>query len=665
MKDILFDPIIINKLEIKNRIYMPAMHLNMAKNFFVTDRLIDFYSKRAEGGTGAICVGFATVNNLAGYPKNIGAHKDEFIPGLKSLSDAIKNGGAKSVVQLNHSGRYNMSLLTGGKKPVAPSAIASNLTKEVPKELTIEEIKKIIKDFGDAALRVKKAGFDAVEILSGTGYLISEFMSGLTNKRDDEYGGSFENRIRFGLEVIQEARKQVGEDFPIIVRMNGNDFMPKGQGREELLKYAKKISAKGYADALCINVGWHEARVPQIIASVPAGVFSYLSAGVKNATNIPVIASHRINTPQTARDLLNNGEANMVAIGRGLIADPEFAVKAKTGREKEITHCIGCAQGCFDNIFKMAAVECLCNPLAGYEKTKPIIKSKNKKNILIIGGGVAGMTAALTAHKRGHKVVLYEKNRLGGQIFIAAAPNGREEFKRLAEDLIFKVNSSSIKVIIKPVDEEIIEEGNFDEIIITTGAATAIPNIEGINLKNVVSAWDVLQNKAYTGKKIVIIGGGAVGVETALFLSEKGCLSGEALKFLFINKAESYDDLYKLTTRGTKEITVVEMINKIGKDIGKSTRWAMMQDLAIKGIKVFTQAKALKITESYLLVEYNGKEEKIFCDTIVIAAGSVSYNPLEAMIKEKGIPYHVIGDAQKVGLAYDAVHKGFEIGRKI
>ncbi|MDA8403979.1 MAG: NADH:flavin oxidoreductase [Desulfobacteraceae bacterium] len=297
MRDPLFQPIKINTLDIKNRIDMPAMHLGMANNFEVTDQIVEFYAERARGGVGMICVGYATVDELSGNTLNIGAHKDEFIPGLARLSKAIKDNGARSCVQVNHAGRYNMSFFLNGKQPVAPSAIASRMTREVPKEMDKDEIRQTIDSFAQAAMRVKKAGYDAVEVLSGTGYLISEFLSPLTNKRADEYGGSPENRMRFGLDIMRAIRKQVGKNFPVMVRMNGNDFMPGGQGNAELKLYAKALVEEAGVDALCINVGWHEARVPQITAAVPRGAFAYLSRGIKEAVNVPVIASHRINDP--------------------------------------------------------------------------------------------------------------------------------------------------------------------------------------------------------------------------------------------------------------------------------------------------------------------------------------------------------------------------------
>ena len=665
MKDPLFTPININKLEIKNRIYMPAMHLNMASEFKVTDQLVNFYAERAKGGAGFICVGYATVNDLAGTTLNIGAHKNEFIPGLSRLASAIKDNGARAAVQLNHAGRYNFSFFINGNQPVAPSPVPSRMTGETPKELELSEIKQIIDDFAQSALRVKKAGYDAVEILSGTGYLISEFLSPLTNRRTDLYGGTLENRMRFGLEIMQAIKQATGKDFPLIVRMNGNDFMPKGQGREELQEYAKALSEIG-VDALCINVGWHEARVPQIISSVPRGVFAYLSQGIKELVNIPVIASHRINDPHTARELISDNMCDMVAMGRSLIADPLLPKKAEAGKQDELIHCIACAQGCFDNVFKLKPVECLCNPKAGHEADQ-MEKTKTPKKVMVIGGGPAGMSAALAAFEKGHDVTLYEKTgRLGGQLFLAAIPPGREEFAELAKDLSRQTAVKGIKTVFNTdVDAELIDSQKPDTVILATGAAYLTPPIPGNNLPHVVQAWDVLTSKAHTGKKIAVIGGGAVGVETALFLAEKGTLSGEALKFLFINKAESNETLYELATKGTKQIILIEMLDKVGKDIGKSTRWTMLQDMKRSNITILTATKALEINETGVCIESDNKIENIQADTIVLAAGSIPYNPLEPVLKQKNIEYQVIGDAGKIGRAFEAVHQGYAAGRKI
>ena len=666
MKDPLFEPITINKLEVKNRFYMPAMHLGMGDEFKVTDQIVDFYAERARGGAGMICVGFVTVDEMSGNMQNIGGHKDEFLPGLTRLAAAIKDNGSLAAAQLNHAGRYNPSFFLGGKQPVAPSPIASRMTRETPRELEVDEIKEIANSFAQTALRLKKAGFDAVEVLSGTGYLISEFLSPLTNQRKDEYGGPLENRMRFGLEVMAAIQKAVGEDFPLIVRMNGNDFMPGGQGRIELQEYAKALVDNG-VDALCINVGWHEARVPQIVSFVPRGVFAYQSKGIKEKVDVPVIASHRINDPTVARELIADGMCDMVAMGRSLIADPYLPEKTKNGKEDEIIHCIACAQGCFDHLFQLKSVECMCNPLAGHEADRKIEKADKPVKVAVIGGGPAGMSAALAAHARRHDVTLYEmSDRLGGQLFLAGAPPGREEFLELARDMQKQIAVKGIPVVLnKAVDAELIAKEKPDVVILATGAQPLIPPIPGIDGPNVVQAWDVLLNRVATGKRVVVIGGGAVGVETAMFLAEKGTLSGDALKFLMLNKAEDMDTLYELATKGTKDVIVIEMINKIGKDIGRSTRWGMMQDVARLGITTDAETKALEITETGVKVEREGKTEEIPADTVVIAAGAQSYNPLQEALESKGIVCKVVGDAGQVNTAFDAVHQGFEAGRSI
>ncbi len=666
MSDPLFRRIFIGAVELKNRLFMPAMHLNMCRDFKVTDQLIEFYRERAKGGVGLISVGYATVDEFSGSPANIGAHLDEHLPGLTALAAAIHEGGAKATVQLNHAGRYNSSFFLGGRKPVAPSPVACRMTRETPKELEPEEIAATIKRFGDAAERVRKAGYDLVEILAGTGYLISEFLSPLTNKRQDTYGGSLENRMRFGLEVVAEIKGRVGDDYPILVRLNGNDFMEGGIGQDELLEFAVALDEAG-VDALCVNVGWHEAQVPQIVTKVPRGAFAYLARDIKERVSVPVIASHRINDPRIARLLISEYFCDMVAIGRALIADPMLPEKIRTGRENEIVHCVACGQGCFDHLFKMKPVECLCNPRAGHEYEAQPEKTKTPRKVMVVGGGVAGMSAAIAAAELGHRVTLYEKGlRLGGQLHLAGAPPGRGEFVIFAEDFARQVALHGIQVVMGiPVDRKTLAAEKPDCVILATGGEPITPPIPGVDRKHVVQAWEVLAGTVATGRRVVVVGGGAVGIETALLLGEIGTLSGEELKFLLVNGAVAPEKLYKLATEGTKEVVVVEMADTLGANFGKSTRWGMLQDVSRYGVKTLTQAKVLEITEAGVRIEHGGEISELPADNVVLAVGTRSANPLQKLVEELGIAFNVVGDAMAPATVFEANHQGYNAGRSI
>ena len=667
MRDPLFEPIALNRLELKNRIYMPAMHLNMAHNFQVTDRMKAFYKRRAQGGAGMICVGYATVDELSGTSLNIGAHSDEFIPGLRDLARTISQSGARSAVQLNHAGRYNFSFFLDGQAPVAPSALASRMTKETPRALETEEVGLVAERFIQAGERVKEAGFDALEILCGTGYLISEFLSPLTNQREDAYGGSAANRMRFGLEIMQGLRRRLGTDYPLLVRLNGNDLMENGIGREELQEFAARLVHEAQVDALNVNVGWHEAGIPQITSGVPRAGFAYLAREMRERTQVPVIASHRINDPWTARELIGAHMSDLVALGRGLIADPDFPRKAEQGREKEIVRCIGCGQGCFDHIFALKPVGCLANPEAGHEVELRDVAPGPAKRVLVVGGGPAGMSAAIAAHDQGHSVTLVEEaDRLGGQLHIAAVPPGRSEFGSLAEDLAAQVAARNIELVLGcRASAEWIAQQHPEEIVLCTGAKPAEPSIPGVESASVCQAWDVLLRRAWTGKRVVVLGGGAVGVETALFLAQEGTLGAEELKFLLVNKVEPCDYLHSLCLGGSKEVVLVEMLERLGQDIGKSTRWTMLQELKRFGVQVRTKTRALEIGAPGVKVDCGGEEQFLPADSVVLAVGSDPYNPLQAELESLGLTCRVVGDASQPAQAMQAIHAGYGLGKSL
>jgi 2,4-dienoyl-CoA reductase (NADPH2) len=664
----LFSPIKVGSLTLKNRIVMPAMHLGYCYDKSeVTDRLVAFYEERARGGAALLFVGGCPVDEYASSMKEmIGLSDDRFIPGLKILTDTVHRHNTLVAAQLFHGGRYVRSGMIG-RQPIAPSPIAAGITREVPREMTLEDIQRTIFNFAEAAVRAKKAGFDAVEVLAGTGYLISEFFSPLTNRRTDGYGGSPAARMRFGIEVAWAIREAVGFDYPVIFRIAGHDFMAGGNTNSEAAQFADLLE-KHSVDAFSVTGGWHESRVPQITMAVPRGAFVHMASGVKAAVTKPVVACNRINDPDLAEEIVRDGRADMVGLARALLADPEFPMKAMTGRTNEIVPCIGCNQGCLDRIFSMEPVECMVNPRAGREfEIPPVQKAARSRKVMVVGGGPAGLSATRTAAQAGHKVTLYEKEaHLGGQMPLASAIDERREMGAFVEPFAEQAKAAGAMIASGiEVDEVIVKAEKPDVVVLATGGEPLCPHIPGMNADNVEYAWDVLAGKNVTGKNIVVIGGGAVGIETALYLAKIGTIDAETLKFLFLAKAEEPDRLREYATRGVKKVTIVEMLDRAGADIGLTTRWIALRQLSQYGIRVQTHTKAVEITPQGLWVEKKEGRELIPCDLVVMACGTVPVNPLEEGLKGVVEKVIVVGDAKTARKAYEAIHEAFFEALKI
>jgi len=642
---------------------MPAVQLGYCENGFVTQKLIDFYVERAKNQVALIIVGGCYINQVAmGVPTMVGISDDKFIPGLKKLTSAVKAHGAKIAAQLYHSGRYAFSMVIG-TRALAPSSIRSRLTKEIPKNMTLEEIEKTIDDYGEAARRAKEAGFDAVEILSSAGYLIGQFLSPLTNRRRDKYGGTLRRRMNFALEVVERVREAVGPNFPILFRLSGDDFMKGSNDFHEAKVVAAKLEDAG-VDILNVTGGWHETMIPQLTMNVPRGAYVYLAENVKDAVDIPVIACNRINDPLLAERILRRKRADLVGIARGLIADPEFVVKAAEGRFDEIRRCIACNQGCFDSVFMLRPVTCLVNPAAGREKELELKPAEKPKNILIAGGGPAGMQAAIILKKRGHNVTIYEKtDKLGGQLILAGVPKERREFRTFVEYLRRQVELLGIKVVFNTeVTPELVEQVKPDVVIVATGARPLRPNIPGINKKNVVYAHDVLAGKVDVGEKVVIVGGGGVGCETALYLTEEGVIDVDTMIFLLERGAISCDRALKLLKKG-RDVVLIEMMEKIGRDIGLTSRWVINQSLNIHGVRIITNARVDEITDDGVVV--NNGEQFFEADTVVIAVGAEPNNELIKQLEGKVPEVYAIGDCVNPRKALEAVHEATELAVKI
>jgi 2,4-dienoyl-CoA reductase (NADPH2) len=651
----LFSPITINAMTLKNRIVMAAMHLGYTPEGEVTERLVRFYERRAEGGVGLIIVGGCPIDEYGGMPSMVCINDDRFIPGLQRLTRAVKGGGATIAAQLYQAGRYTHSAMIGGRKPFSASAVRSRFTGETPRALELEEIPGVQAKFAEAARRAQHAGFDAVEILGSAGYLISQFLSPVTNFREDRYGGSLENRMRFGVEVVGKVREAVGSGYPIIMRLAGNEFMEGGNTNEEARRFAAELEKAG-VDLFNVTGGWHETRIPQLSMFVPPKAFTYLAQGIKGAVSIPVLASNRINDPRVAEAIIQYGEADLVTMARGLLADPDLPRKA-----------IACNQGCFDHVLQFRPAACLVNPWAGLEGEIEMARPAQTKKVLVIGGGPAGMKAACTAAERGHKVVLVEKEtQLGGQLLLNRHIPGRKELVAAASDLASNMKALSVDTILgKVADSAFVKNMAPDAVIVATGAQPILPDMPGIENPKVVQAWDVLRGKARVGKTVVIVGGNAVGLETALYLANQGTLSPEILHFLVANRAETWETLETLVNRGNKTVTVLEMGKKAGQDIGPSTRWTVFSELSRLGVTILTGAKATEIRADGVGMEKAGGHDLLPADTVVIAVGSRPEKDLAAALHDLVPEVVVVGDAIEPRNALEAIKEGFQAGSRI
>jgi NADPH-dependent 2,4-dienoyl-CoA reductase/sulfur reductase-like enzyme len=520
------------------------------------------------------------------------------------------------------------------------------MTRSVARPLTVPEIHYIIKEYGQAARRAREGGFDAVEVLVGGGYLLNRFLSPITNKREDEYGGSLENRMRIVLEVIASMRKEVGKDFPIGCRLNVAEQMEGGHTIEDS-KEVVRILEKAGIQMINVYTGWHESPVPTVQAVLPKGAFLHLAEKIKGWVGIPVIAANRINDPVVAEKAIADGKADLTGMARALLADPELPNKAREGRAEEIVPCLACSN-CLTDILTTykdwgtaASTSCSVNPLAGKEAEYAIAPAKKSKKVFVIGGGPGGMEAAMTAALRGHKVTLYDRgNKLGGKLLVASLPPYKGELQTLVTSLASRARKAGVEIKLgSDAGPAVIEKEKPDVLIMATGSSSLIPNIPGVGGPNVVLAEDVLTGAKTVSGNVLIVGGGMVGCETAEFLLER--------------------------TKGVTQVTVIEMLSRMADNVSPTYRPFFLARLKKEGIKMETNTIVQEITKDGVKVEQKGVAGFFKGDAVVLAVGFKSNPTIDEKSKAKIPEVYAIGDCAKPRMIKEAIEEGFTIGRKI
>jgi len=669
----IFEPLDLGFTTLKNRILMGSMHTGLEEEKNGIERIATYYAERAKGGVGLIVTG-GIAPNIQGWtgPFSAKMTTKKHARHHKVITDAVHKEGSKICMQILHAGRYGYHPFN-----VAPSAIKSPITPFKPFKLNKSGIKRTIRDFVNCAKLSKEAGYDGVEIMGSEGYLINQFIAKRTNKRSDNYGGSYENRIRLPIELVKQTRMAVGENFIIIYRLSMLDLVEKGSTWQEIVQLAKEIEKAG-ATIINTGIGWHESRIPTIATSVPRAAFTWVTKKMKAEVSIPLITSNRINMPETAEKVLAEGHADMISMARPFLADPEWVNKAFAEKDDEINTCIACNQACLDHVFKRKVASCLVNPRACHETELNYISTTNKKNIAVIGAGPAGLAAASVAAQRGHHVTLFDADKeIGGQFNIAKQIPGKEEFYETIR--YFKKQLELHNVTIKlntKVSAKDLENESFDEIIIATGIKPRMPKIEGIENKKVLSYIDVLKHKKPVGKRVAVIGAGGIGFDVSEYLAHEGespSLNIDAwLKEWGIDKTMSVrsgiEGIKPEIEPSPREIFMFKRSKgKFGGKLGKTTGWIHRSTLKKKKVTFISEVQYTKIDDRGLHYIQNDEQKILEVDTIVICAGQTPLKELVGPLQAKGMNVHVIGGADLATEldAKRAINQGCRLAAKL
>ena len=641
-------PLDLGFTRLKNRVLMGSMHTGLEEVANGHERMAAYFEERAKGGVGLIVTGGIGPNTEGGtHPNTKKLVTDEDIAGHKQITDAVHKHDGKICMQILHTGRYAYS-----PDQVAPSAIKAPINPFTPRALTDEEIYGQIEDFVFTSVQAQKAGYDGVEIMGSEGYFLNQFIAKRTNQRDDEWGGSYENRIRLPIEVVRRVREAVGEKFIIIFRLSMLDLVEGGSSAEEVIQLGKAIEQAG-ATIINTGIGWHEAQIPTIATKVPRAAFTWVTARFKKELSVPVITSNRINTPEVAEQVLARGDADMISMARPFLADPDFVIKSQENRADEINTCIGCNQACLDHVFSGIMTSCLVNPRACPETELHIVATTETKKIAVVGAGPAGLSAATTAASRGHQVTLFDAaDEIGGQFNIAKQIPGKEEFYETLRYFNKQIALTGVDLQLNTkVTVDQLNNGKFDEIIIATGISPRTPEIEGIDHPKVLNYLDVIGGKKPVGDKVAIIGAGGIGFDTAEYITHSGESTSTNIPAFMkewgidmtFGSRSGIEGVIAQPAPSPREVYLLQRkTSRVGKGLGKTTGWIHRAGLAMKGVRMMPGCDYSHIDDQGLHITVGDDPQVLPVDTVVVCAGQ---DPLRDLVEGLTVPYHLIGGA--------------------